>query len=611
MQSPVFKTQFGRVFLLIVSVCTALFTIAQTPSIQFTVSFPEAATHFASVEMKYDPKGKKNIEFELPNWTTGYYQLMYFSKDLKDFKVKNSKGDTLVWQQKASNHWMINGDGKPFTINYRIYGNRRFVASNYIDEEFAYLSPAGIFLYPVGGITYPSVIRIQPYTNWNRVATGLALVQGEPFTYRSPDFDILYDSPFLLGSKLEDLPSFTVNNKPHYFVAYKPGEFDRAIFMNDLQKIVSTASGIIGEIPYEHYSFLAIGPGGGGIEHLNSTSIAFSGQGLSTNRSARNRMYHFLAHEYFHHYNVKRIRPIELGPFDYNKGSRTNSLWVSEGLNVYYENLILRRAGLKTDEEALATVQQQLASYEAKPGRFFQTLAESSFQTWSDGPFGRTGDEVNKTISYYDKGPVVGVMLDFRIRYASGNKRSLDDVMRKLYYDYYKKKGRGFTEAELKQEIETVSGEKMDDFFEYIYTLKPLDYARYFAYAGLLVDQTPKTVPAYSGLTVSERRDTVLVNAVDWQSPAWNAGLRRQAKILSVNNQPVKTAAEYNKIIAGMKTGDEIRIHVITGNESIMVKFELGEKEERSYAVTVNPAADATAMKVLNGWLTGKTEKTD
>lgn len=241
----------------------------------------------------------------------------------------------------------------------------------------------------------------------------------------------------------------------------------------------------------------------------------------------------------------------------------------------------------------------------------FQTLAESSFQTWSDGPFGRTGDEVNKTISYYDKGPVVGVMLDFRIRYATGNKRSLDDLMRRLYYDYYKKKGRGFTEVELKQEIETVSGEKMDDFFEYIYTLKPLDYTRYFAYAGLLVDQTPKKVPAYSGLTVSERRDTVLVNAVDWQSPAWNAGLRRQAKILSVNNQPVKTVAEYNTTIAGMKTGDEIRIHVITGNESIMVKFALGEKEERSYAVTLNPAADAAAIKVLNGWLTGKTEKTE
>lgn len=609
MQSHANKYLLNKVFLLILSICAGILVAAQTPSIHFTLSFQQAADHFAAVEMKYDPKGKKTIEFELPNWTTGYYQLMYFSKDLKDFKVKNAKGDTLVWKQLTPNHWVVNSEGQPFTVSYRIFGNRRFVASNYIDEEFAYLSPAGIFIHPVGGIAYSSVIQVQPYTNWSRVATGLDLIKGEAFTYRSPDFDILYDSPFLLGSKLEDLPSFIVHNKPHYFVAYKPGDFDRAIFMNDLQKIVSTASGIIGDIPYENYSFLAIGPGGGGIEHLNSTSIAFSGQGLSTNKAARIRMYHFLAHEYFHHYNVKRIRPIELGPFDYNRGSRTNSLWVSEGLNVYYENLILRRAGLKTDEEALATVQQQLASYEAKPGRLFQTLAQSSYETWSDGPFGRTGDEVNKTISYYDKGPVVGVMLDFRIRYATGNKRSLDDVMRKLYYDYYKKKGRGFTEDELKKEIEKTSGEKMDDFFEYIYTLKPLDYKRYFAYAGLLVDQTPKMIPAYAGVAITERRDTVIVNTVDWQSPAWNAGLRRQAKILSLNNQPVKTVADYNRITAGMKTGDEIRMNVIAGNENIMLVFRLGEKEERTYALTFDPSADSTAVRVRNGWLTGQTNK--
>lgn len=610
MQTNTLRSRFVLKYILyILFSISGTMAMAQTPSIHFTVSFPQAAEHLLKVNMHYDPKGKETTVFELPNWTTGYYQLMNFSKDLKGFKVNNAKGDTLAWQQKTANSWVITGDGKPFTVSYSIYGNRRFVASNYIDEEFAYLSPAGIFLYPVGGIAYSSVIEIQPYKNWNRVATGLDLVKGKTYTYTSPDFDILYDSPFLLGSKLEDLPSFQVNNKSHYFVAYKPGDFDRNTFMSDLQKIVSTASDIIGDIPYEHYSFLAIGPGGGGIEHLNSTSISFSGQGLSTNRAARNRMYHFLAHEYFHHYNVKRIRPIELGPFDYNKGSRTNSLWVSEGLNVYYENLILRRAGLKTDEEALATVQQQLASYEAKPGRFFQTLAQSSYETWSDGPFGRTGDEVNKTISYYDKGPVIGVMLDFRIRYVTGNKHSLDDVMRKLYYEYYKKMGRGFTEAELKKEIEAISGEKMDDFFEYIYTLKPLDYNRYFAYAGLLVDQTPEMIPAYSGILVADRRDTVMVNGVDWQSPSWNAGLRRQAKILSVNDQPVKTAAEYTKVIAGMKTGDEMRIHIITGNESVMLKFKLGEKEERSYALTIDPSASATALKVRNGWLTGQTEK--
>lgn len=608
MQPQITVYSVRKWYMLFLSLFGTLITLAQTPAIHFSLSFPQATEHFVQVEMNYDPKGKKIVDFELPNWTTGYYQLMYFSKDLKNFAVRNTK-DTLAWKHTKDNGWQVSGDGKPFMVSYRIFGNRRFVASNYIDEEFAYLSPAGIFLHPAGGIAYPSTIEIHPYKNWNKVATGLNIVKDKSNTYFSPDFDILYDSPFLLGSKLEDLPSFQVNNKPHYFVAYKAGDFDKTAFMNDLQKIVGTASGIIGDIPYEHYSFLAIGPGGGGIEHLNSTSIAFSGQGLTTNKAARIRMYHFLAHEYFHHYNVKRIRPIELGPFDYNKGSRTHSLWVSEGLNVYYENLILRRAGLKTDEEALATVQQQVASYEAKPGRLFQTLAQSSYETWSDGPFGRTGDEVNKTISYYDKGPVVGVILDFRIRYVTNNKKSLDDVMRKLYYAYYKKKGRGFTEAELKEEIEKVSGEKMDDFFEYIYTVKPLDYKRYFAYAGLLVNETPKKIPAYSGIVAGDRRDTVVVNNVDWQSPAWDAGLRRQAKILAVNNHPVKTLAEYTSAISGKQTGDEISLHVISGNESLQLKYVLGEKEEKSYAITIDPSASERATRVRKGWLLGQTDK--
>jgi predicted metalloprotease with PDZ domain len=269
------------------------------------------------------------------------------------------------------------------------------------------------------------------------VATGLDSIKGKPFTYFAPDYDILYDSPLLMGT-LESLSPFFVKNIPHYFTGYKLGNFDRMQFMADMKKIIETASGIIGEIPYRHYTFLATGPGGGGIEHLNSTSIAFSGDGLNTAEGKKN-LYAFLAHEYFHHYNVKRIRPIELGPFDYDNGSKTGMLWVSEGLTVYYEYVILKRAGLLTDEEILSTFQSSIKAYEDKPGRHFQTPVQASYATWNEGPFGRTGDELNKTISPYDKGPALGIMLDFKIRHETKNKKSLDDVMRFLYSEYYQK----------------------------------------------------------------------------------------------------------------------------------------------------------------------------
>ena len=181
-------------------------------------------------------------------------------------------------------------------------------------------------------------------------------------------------------------------------------------------------------------------------------------EAILINRDNYIRTLHFLAHEYFHHYNVKRIRPIELGPFDYDKGSRTKMLWVSEGLSVYYEYMVVKRAGISTDAELLNAFRGNMVAFENKPGKRYQTLEQASYETWSDGPFGRTGDEVNKTISYYDKGPAVGLLFDFKIRQATNNKKSLDDVMRFLYKEYYQKKKRGFTEEELKNAFESVAG---------------------------------------------------------------------------------------------------------------------------------------------------------
>lgn len=596
------------IYLLFICSCFVQDLKAQQSSkpIEFTVSFPDAAKHYLEVEMRYHKKGQSETILKLPNWTTGYYQLMNFSNYVDQFKAKKISGDTMVWTKTAANTWLIKNNGEPIVITYRVFANRKFVASNYVDEELAYLSPAGIFLYPADGLNQSAIVQIKPFTNWNRVATGLDSLLSKTYTYRSPDFDILYDSPFLMGSKLEDLTPFKVNGIPHYFTGYKIGEFDKVEFVEDLSKIIKAASNIIGEIPYNHYSFLAIGPGGGGIEHLNSTSISFSGQGLA-NRDAKIRTYNFLAHEYFHHYNVKRIRPIELGPFDYDKGSRTNLLWVSEGLSVYYEFVVLRRAGITTDEEMLQSIRQNIVSHEAKPGKHFQTLAQASWETWSDGPFGRTGDEVNKTISYYDKGPVVGAMLDFRIRHETNNKKSLDDVMRTLYYEYYKKMKRGFTEAELKTVCETVTGKKLDDFFEYIYSVKELDYKTYFGYAGLNVDQTPKIVPSYLGASVQDRRDSVLINIVDWQSPAWNAGLRRQMHVLELNGVAVTNANNFKSAISQFKTGDTISLLVLTNDRARQkVQITLSTKTEYSYEISKRSDISPKQQLILTSWMTGK-----
>jgi predicted metalloprotease with PDZ domain len=480
---------------------------------------------------------------------------------------------------------------------------RPFVGTPYVDEQRAYILPAGVCLYPAGEINHPVTLGVKPYSPWKDVATGLDSVPGKQFVYAAPDYDILYDSPILVGN-LEELPGFVVKGIPHHFIAYKPGDFDKVTFMNDLKKIVETATTLMGDIPYRHYTFIGIGPGAGGIEHLNSASVSFDGTN-QTSRQNRLKTYFFLAHEYFHNYNVKRIRPIELGPFDYDNGNRTKMLWVSEGLSVYYEEMIVKRAGLCTGDELFDAFRSNILAYEGKPGRLYQSLTQSSYETWSDGPFGRTGDDLNKTISYYDKGPAVGMLLDFKIRHETKNKRSLDDVMRTLYKEFYQQKKRGFTEDEFRQVCEKIAGTSLADVFDYVSTTKEVDYKKYLHYAGLNIDTTSKEIEGgWLGISARERKDSVFIAGVDWNSPAWNAGLRQRNMVVEIDGAK-PGAHSIEPVLKNKKPGDKIDLTVMQGNEQKNISIVLGKKMERPFTISRETNTDKLQQAILESWLKG------
>lgn len=476
--------------IIFVAACpAALFSQTATPVLEYVVSFPKPESHRYDVELHCSRWTEDTIRLKIPRWMPGYYQVIDYAKSVENLQARFEKGSIIPVTRTDSTTWVLTGvKNKPFTVKYSIRTEKQFVANSYVDSSRAYVAPANTFLYIANRINTPVSVRFVPNKKWQTIATGLEPLPGKTGSFRAPDFDILYDCPILLGN-LEELPSFNVKGIPHRFIAYKPGDFDRHQFMDKVKKVVETASSLIGDIPYRHYTFIGIGPGRGGIEHLNNTTISFDGKGLDKPQEM-NRMLNFIAHEYFHHYNVKRIRPFELGPFDYENGGRTNLLWVSEGLTVYYEYLVVKRAGLANAATFLANFNANLNAVENNPGRHFQSLQQASYSTWSDGPFGTQGREPGKSISYYDKGPLVGMLLDFEIRNATQNKASLDDVMRLLYRKYYKDLGRGFTEAELQAACEQVAGISLASLFEYVYTAKPLAYATYLAYAGLQVEET-------------------------------------------------------------------------------------------------------------------------
>jgi len=460
------------------------------PVLKYTISIPDPASHAFQVTLETGGWSKDTLNFKMPRWMPGYYQIMDYHKNVENLVAMNDKGKPMSVDKVNPNTWRLAGvKGKSFQVKYTVATKRKFVATSYVDSAHAYIVTAGSLMYADGHLQLPASVKVEPHSAWKNIATGLEPIPGKTNEFTAPDFDVLYDSPILTGN-LEELTPFKVKGIDHRFIGYAMGDFDKTTFINALQKVVEASVAVIGDIPYKRYTFIAIGPGRGGIEHLNNTTFSFDGKSMATPEGT-NRMMNFLAHEYFHHYNVKRIRPLELGPFDYDQGSRTNLLWVSEGLSVYYEYLIVKRAGLVDLSTLLSHFDGNLNAHENNPGRFHQSLTQASYNTWKDGPFGTQGDEPGKAISYYDKGPLVGLLLDLEIRQATKNAKSLDDVMREIYWMYYKQAGRGFTDAEFQQACETVAGVPLTKVFEFVYTTKELDYDGILGYAGLKIERQP------------------------------------------------------------------------------------------------------------------------
>jgi predicted metalloprotease with PDZ domain len=374
-----------------------------------------------------------------------------------------------------------------------------------------------------------------------------------------------------------------------------------------------------------------MGRGGGGIEHSNSSSNQFDGNSLST-PSGYLRWLSFICHEYFHNFNVKRIRPIALGPFDYDQENLTNMLWVSEGLSVYYQDLVLVRAGLMTKEQYLDKIAAAIGAFENASGHHYQSAAESSWNTWSTGS-GIGGDR-NTTISYYNTGAMLGAMLDLKIRDGSKNRKSLDDVMRGLYRKYYLEKKRGFTDAEFRQECESAAGGDLTEVFEYAATTREVNYARYYALAGLKLDSTAVEAPgAYLGVDTHTRElppsampaaggrggarggggggrgrggaplTQLAVTDVAAGSPAEVAGLKAGDLILDVDGAVAPTALVLNDALTAKKAGDRIKLRISRGGSEQEIEATLVGNVKKTYSLSPLAGVTSAQSAILNNWL--------
>ena len=594
---------------------------APTPQIRYVLSMPQPQTHYFEVEMRLQHAAKATnatkdgyYDLKMPVWTPGSYLIREYAKNVEGFTAL--AGTQPVRAEKVSkNTWRVYTKSDDVTVRYRVYAYEFSVRNSFLDDTHGYLNGASIFLYSNALKNSPLQVQVVPFTGWKKVNTGMKAVANAAFTFEAPNYDILVDSPMEIGN--HDTITFTVNNPanasqaiPHTVVMYGNVTYDAAKLAADYKRVCETAATVVGEHPCSDYTFIVhhTNVGGGGLEHLNSTT-------LQTNRVAYANEANYkgfltlVAHEYFHLWNVKRIRPIALGPFDYETENYTHMLWLSEGCTSFYEDYILRRAGFHTPEEYLRVVAGDMSGIENVPGNKVQSAAESSFDAWIKY-YRPNENSANSTVSYYSKGAVLGSLLNLAILAGTDGQRSMDDLLRYLYQEYYKKQQRGFTDDEFRKAAEQIAGKPLTDFFDNgVNGTGPLNYNAYFEPVGLRLINTADTPEARQKqdgfLGASARTNPVtnraLVMSVRRGSAAELGGLNVGDEIVAIDGAPLTD--DLNKTLAGHKAGERLKVGVNRGGLSREFTVQLTENPLLNYRLEPLPTVTDKQKALYNKWL--------
>jgi predicted metalloprotease with PDZ domain len=590
------KILIGIVLLLSLSM-----TAKSEVKISFEISFTEPQAHYADVEMNISGVNKEYVDVKMPVWAPGSYLVREFSKNVEGFNA-TSGGKALRFEKVRKNTWRIYGGNKAIRINYRVYANEVSVRTAFIDNTHAFLSSTGIFMYPEGYLKSPSTVNVIPFEGWSKVSTSLEPIPGKQFSYTAPNFDILFDSPLEVGN--QDVFEFTAAGVRHEVAMYGGGNYDKERLKVDMAKIVEQATAIYGENPNKHYTFIVHNflRGGGGLEHLSSTVLGASHDQYGTEKGY-NGFLSLVAHEYHHLWNVKRMRPVALGPFDYDNENYTTNLWIAEGFTAYYENKFMLRAGFTSPEEFVVNLVTSLATVENTPGTRMQSAAMSSYDAWIK--YYRPNENSNNTgVSYYSKGEVIGMLMDLAIVHATSGTKSLDDVMKAMYLQCKTLK-RGYTDAEFKAMVEKVSGTSFTAFWEkYINGTDPVDYKTFFGYAGLDVNNTNegKQVP-YLGIATAKKEGKIYITAVSRNSAAWTSGLNFNDEVVAVNGVPAEPAVEKMAEVTGKKVNDVVKFTIIRDGLTKEFNVTLKASPNIELGVSVSPGATAAQKAVLKKWM--------
>ncbi|MBV8887422.1 MAG: M61 family metallopeptidase [Chroococcidiopsidaceae cyanobacterium CP_BM_RX_35] len=575
------------------------------PAIHYQVAMPQPELHLFEVTLHLKSYLLPVLDLKLPVWTPGSYLVREYAKHLQDFSAQAGE-ESLPWRKLGKNHWQIatsvlgKQSGSTITVRYRMFAAELSVRTNHLDATHGYFNGAALF-FRVPGVEQPIYVTIvPPHPEW-RVTTPLSLVSEQSNTFFASDFDTLVDSPFEIGC--HQLYQFEALGKSHELAIWGQGNADPAKMIPDIQKIIQVEAQLFGGLPYDKYVFLLhlSSQGNGGLEHKYACSLNYPRFGFRA-QDKYGRFMQLVAHEFFHLWNVKRIRPQALEVFDYDQENYTPSLWFSEGTTSYYDLVIPFRAEIYDVKFFLHGLGKEITRLQTTPGRLVQPLSESSFDAWIKlyRPDANSG---NSQISYYLKGELVSLLLDLLIRERHGNARSLDDVMLKMWQQFGQAEI-GFTPEQLLAVIESVAGMDLADFFKhYVDGTEELPFDQYLEPFGLRVvsDDDEELLP-HLGIKVQTENGRELIKFVEAGTPACASGIAAGDELLAIDGFRV-TAQQLSDRLKDYQPGDTIQMAVFHQDALRTYPITLLAPSPSRYQVIPVEHASSAQQQNFAGWL--------
>lgn len=570
--------------------------------ITYVLDLRDPASHLIRVTMTV-PETRPATEIQFPAWNA-LYQIRDFVRGVRELEVRcDGRARELV--PVALSTWRSEPEGcSKLELRYAVYANEESVFSSVLNTQHAFMNFALLLFYLPRERERGVRVKFLLPQGW-KLATLLeeAEIAGE---FKASGYDILADSPAEAGEFREY--SYAQNGAVYRVVVHAdPADYSPDRLLASIRKIAAAETALMREVPFSRYTFIFHFPrvgGSGGMEHAYGAAISFPAADLRRNWEGLEAT---IAHEFLHLWNVKRIRPQGLEPVDYIHGNDTRDLWFCEGVTSMYQELVLLRAGMITRPRFYRVLALEIQRLQERPARLLQSVDQAGREAWLEKYPDYLRPE--RSISYYNKGALLGFLLDLAIRHASGNQHSLDDVMRGLNDDFAHRK-RFFTQEDLRALVVRVAPAftAVDAFFhDYLSGTHELDYDRYLGFAGLQVVTETVQRPALGFLAVRTLDGPIQVETVDSGSNAKRAGLERGDILLKINGHPLTKLPQDQ--LSGMKPSRRIKLQVLRGHRVSEVTFILGMKQEATYRVEETSHATAEQLRVRQGWLEGKTEQ--